>query len=166
MSYFNMIISPGQDTASATITPYLSVDVPHVTTVVAGQTRTLILPPWPLITNGPPDHWDNTSPGSPSQTTNPGGDAPISEIPLPDITPDTNPITFPPLTKPDYSGVRPIAPWPTNVEIKPVETPVPENGEDDDGNDQHWKSPCSLWFFFVSAVNLDIPKGLWLCHAN
>jgi hypothetical protein len=47
--------------------------------------------------------------------------------------------------------------WPESFEVQPVETEVPEEGEDDDGSGPIWKSPCKLWFFTVSYLPV--------CHA-
>lgn len=154
MSYFNMIITSGQD--STTIVPYQSIDVPRITTVMDGQTRTLTLPPWPLITNGPPNQWSfttastQTSTGVPVFTTE---SVPI--VPLPD--PPTESDNVPEITKTPYTGGPPATTttktpfvWPTGVHIEPVETPVPDEGEDNDGDD--YTTSCKLWFFFVSCT--------------
>lgn len=146
MSYSNVIISSGQS-SETTITPYLSVDLPSVVTTIDDQTRTLHLPPWPLITRGPPDQWTSTQSGNSSST-----DAGWT---FPTAPPNPPHVTLPSITKPDYTGPEPDpnqpTRWPTDLDPTPVPTPVPEEGEDDDDDDDdnHYKTSCKLWFFFI-----------------
>lgn len=150
MQYSNVNVSMGQPTGF--FQPSLSLDVPpFVTTVTAPgglvQTRTLLLPPWPAITSGPPSGWNVT--GGPWVTGSP------SEPPEPTVWPPiTNPapVTWETPVKPSYTSV--VNPtWPEEWEIIPVPEDVPEEGEDDD--DGKSKSTCKLWFFFVSLDDPD-----------
>ncbi|KAI0138872.1 hypothetical protein GGR57DRAFT_496245 [Xylariaceae sp. FL1272] len=164
MSFSNMNISSSQNTG--TIKPYLSVNVPP-------------LPPWPLITLGPPDTWDNstTNLGGSGITGDPTGD---STITLPTPSGDTTVGDLPTITKPPFTWDVPTATttdvgtWPTGIFLTPVPTPVDEdNGEDDDGDGPHHKSTCKLWFFFVcvdwdsefgikiNGWDWDFPVGVW-----
>ncbi|KAL3440143.1 hypothetical protein BJX65DRAFT_315088 [Aspergillus insuetus] len=108
------------------------IEIPY-TYVQDGKTKTtsrsLILPPWPKITQGPPEDWDN-------ETSIPTGGS--------DIIPTSFPsVTFPP---PPDRGPRPTLtgselPRPTDwddvpIIIKPTdrkpETPEPTDPDDDD----------------------------------
>lgn len=171
MSYSNVIVSSGQTTKSV-ITPYESVDVPTQVVTIGDQTRTLHLPPWPQITLGPPDQWTSTPGGDDNNSTDPGWTFPTAPS-------DPEPVTLPPITKPDYIGPEPdpsqTPRWPEDLDPTPVPTPVPEEGEDDDDDDSdnHYKSSCKMWFFFVciswpGPFNVDIqgwdwnfPPGKW-----
>jgi chitinase len=173
MDFWNVNISKGETTGF--FQPTYSLDLPpYVTTVrIHGgliQTRTLTLPPWPLITNGPPDTWNFTSGPGPSSSIN----TPSWSFPMPPENP--TPITLPAINKPEYTGFPvpdPTIPWPMDWELLPVPTPVKEEGEDDDGDGSKAKSTCKLWFFFVcidwdGPFNIHIqgwewnlPVGIW-----
>ncbi|KAI9149971.1 Killer toxin subunits alpha/beta [Paramyrothecium foliicola] len=185
MSYSNMNISSGQNTG--TIRPYLSVDVPRVTTVINGETRTLQLPPWPGITNGPPNTWPTSTPNpnDPNDPNDPDPDLPPFPIDPPNGSPedpeDPEDPEGPNVTKPPYADVS-VFPWPT-VDIAPVPTSVRDEGEDPDGDPDDddpegggggpkHKTTCKLWFFFV-CIDWDdlgvrirgwewnMPDGVW-----
>jgi chitinase len=179
MEFWNVNISIGETTGF--FQPSYSLDFPPYVTTVRGhggliQTRTLTLPPWPLITNGPPDTWNVTS--GPGLTLGPG---PSSSIRTPSWSFPAQPehpapITFPGVSKPHYTGTpadNPTIPWPLDWELLPVPTPVKEEGEDDDGDGPKSKSTCKLWFFFVCIkwdgpfnINIqgwewNLPVGVW-----
>jgi chitinase len=172
MDFWNVNITKGQTTGF--FQPTYSIDLPPYTTTVtedAGllQTRTLLLPPWPLITNGPPDKWKSTPrPGMSTAISTPAW-----SLPIPPVNPPK--ATLPSITKPDYTGPRdegskPTPTWPPDWELAPVPTPVDEDEEDEDG--RH-KSSCTLWFFSLcikwpGPFNIDIqgwewrfPVGVW-----
>lgn len=175
VDFWNVNISLGSTTGF--FQPSYSLDLPPYVATVTGRggllrTRTLSLPPWPLITIGPPDTWNFTSgPGLTSSPSTPGWSWP---------TPPANPtpVTFPVINKPEYTGPTdpdpdPTTPWPPIWDLVPVPTPVKEEGEDDDGDGSKSKSTCKLWFFFVcikwgGPFNIDIqgwewnfPVGIW-----
>ncbi|KAG7102489.1 Chitotriosidase-1 like protein [Verticillium longisporum] len=146
----------------------VSLDLPPFVTTITGpggvQTRTLLLPPWPQITNGPPESW--TTSGNP--WTNPG----VTGVPAP-----TDVIPLPPpemITKTPYTGpggsVDPTGTWPTSFDIQPVSTSVPDDGEDDDDDGPKSKSTCNLWFFWtcidiggikIGGWEWNLPQGIW-----
>ncbi|EEY17149.1 oviduct-specific glycoprotein [Verticillium alfalfae VaMs.102] len=146
----------------------VSLDLPPFVTTITGpggvQTRTLLLPPWPQITNGPPESW--TTSGNP--WTNPG----VTGVPVP-----TDVIPLPPpaiVTKTPYTGpgvsVDPSGTWPTSFDIQPVTTAVPDEGEDDDDDGPKSKSTCNLWFFWtcidiggikIGGWEWNLPQGIW-----
>lgn len=147
MEYYNVNITSGQ-TNQLTFTPTASLSIRPVTTTLTlsggeTQVRTLILPPWPSITNGPPDRWPTP--------TNPEDD--------PEDEEDLPPPSVAPLPIPDDEDV--VAAWPEDSEdsdpafvwpeihIKPVPTPVSNEGEKPEG-DKKQKTTCKLWFFWVS----------------
>ncbi len=131
--------------------PTASLDLLPFTTTLPGpgspQTRTLQLPPWPQITGGAPSNWtDDNDERDPWLLTGPGAVGPTNVLPLP---------PYPALTKTPYTGpgdatVTPTGTWPEYFELRPVETEVPEEGEDDDGKGGKSKTSCRLWFFWVS----------------
>ncbi|GJC87104.1 killer toxin subunits alpha/beta [Colletotrichum liriopes] len=135
MSFSNVNVTSGSTTG--TIRPSGSVDLPRITTVIDGESRTIQLPPWPAITNGPPSNWTTRPPTS---------DEPL--IPITETPEDEDDWIQPEEPKPPFTEV-PFDDWP-DMELVPVPTPVPDEGEDDD-NGKH-KSSCRLWFFFVRKI--------------
>lgn len=150
MEYYNVNVTSGETTG--TIVPLASLDIDPVTTTLTlsgdtTQVRAIVLPPWPIITRG--SH-DSTDPSASSTST---------EIIIPTTFPPPNyppHLTFDKTTKPPYTPPTteddddtPIVTWPPSLEIHPVETEVPEDGEDDDDDGPKFKSPCDLWFFTV-----------------
>ncbi|KAH7317180.1 hypothetical protein B0I35DRAFT_504621 [Stachybotrys elegans] len=131
MSFSNVNVTSGSTVG--TIRPSASIDVPRVTTVIDGETRTILLPPWPAITDGPPSNW--TRPPVEDDTR-----PPLTPMP----PPNSNTWTLPTTSKPPFTS--PLIDWPP-FSLRPVPTPVPDEGEDDD-NGRH-KMSCRLWFFFV-----------------
>ncbi|KAH7236571.1 oviduct-specific glycoprotein, partial [Fusarium tricinctum] len=175
MEYYNVNITSGQtDQLTFTPTPSLSIQPVTTTLTLSGgetQVRTLVLPPWPSITDGPPDQW--TTPTSPDDDPDDDEDLPppsVAPLPIPDLEDIIS--AWPE----DPEDPEPISPspggfvWP-EIEIKPVPTPVSIEGEKPEG-DKKQKTTCKLWFFWVCIdwVDLDIsiqgwewnlPVGVW-----
>lgn len=150
MDFYNVPVSTQQSTGSFQPTPSFNFP-PLVTTITRDggvtQTVTLTIPPWPRVSPGGPGGTDGPG-GQPTISTRPNDDKPA--IPLP---------TAPPISKPPYNSVSnppgqtteaPGIPWPPGT-FRPVPTPVPDEGEDDD---EGHKSSCKVWFFFVSTTRL------------
>lgn len=151
MEYYNVNITSGQS-SGYTFTPTPSLSIRPVTTTItldggATQVRTLTLPPWPAITMEPGQEWNTPDPGTldpddPELTALPPLTSPL---PKPTFSSETDEYTdFPTAT-----DVPTTTKWP-HFELWPVETEVPEGGEDDDGDGPKSKSTCKLWFFWVS----------------
>ncbi|KAJ1326027.1 chitinase [Microdochium nivale] len=172
MNFYNVNVT---DSAGYTITPAASIDLePVITTLtISGSTqvRTLILPPWPAITQGPPGNWTSTSDSAddvPWPTTfpnppNTGGPIIITSVSKTAFTP--------PAGWEDGDATPTTNSWPIFT-LEPVETDVPESGEDDNCEGPSSKSTCKLWFFWVCVdwIDLDIhihgwkwtiPPGKW-----
>ncbi|KAI6777446.1 hypothetical protein HG530_001391 [Fusarium avenaceum] len=144
IDYYNVNIKSNQGTK--TITPIASLTIVPITTTVTlqggeTQVRTLTLPPWPAISGIPT-----------------GGDKPVQTRP----PTNTRPVTLrpakplPPLTSrpfPEYPGdidesePDPTNTWPPEWEIIPVESEVPEEGDEDDNDHDVFYVSCKLWFF-------------------
>jgi hypothetical protein len=155
MSFYNIPI-PSMGDSTTVVQPYPSLTVDPIkipyTYVQDGKTKTtsrsLILPPWPKITQGPPEDWDN-------ETSIPTEGSAIIPTSFP-------PVTFPP---PPDRGPRPTLtgselPRPTDwddvpIIIKPTdrkpETPEPTDPDDDD---QGTIIPCDIWFLEVRGCVL------------
>ncbi|RDL41225.1 putative glycoside hydrolase family 18 protein [Venustampulla echinocandica] len=171
IEYYNVPITSGQPTTGYTFTPTASLSIQPVTTTFtlsggATQVRTLVLPPWPAITIGPSGDWNSTD----SNSTNPGNGTgtgwPFHNIPP--LGPPPPSVTIPSREKPEWTP--PVVPdppaatiWPALFEIRPVETEVPEGGEDDDGDGPKSKSTCKLWFFGICIkwADFDVNIGGW-----
>ncbi|KAH7117301.1 oviduct-specific glycoprotein [Dactylonectria macrodidyma] len=154
--------------------PSRSVDVPPVVTTVTDNggliyTRTLYLPPWPLITLGPPPSGGWSSGGS-EQTTQPAGPGGGSN-PAPSWPPATIPDTPWPGGEPTAPGGTEPTVWPPSWELLPVEKDVDDEGEDDDDDDgPKYTSSCKLWFFgvcikwegiVIGGWEWNLPTGIW-----
>ncbi|KAK7994851.1 hypothetical protein PG990_013624 [Apiospora arundinis] len=172
MGFFNINATSGQETG--TLQPTQSINVPPVTTTITDNegliyTRTLFLPPWPLITLGPPPSggWTTGGPqptGQPGTTTAGGGN-----FPPPSWPPSNPPVTQPPSQTTDAPGSDQTV-WPGSWDVFPVDHDVPDDGEDDDGDGPKYKTPCNLWFFFVcikwegiviGGWEWNLPTGVW-----
>jgi chitinase len=188
MDYYNYQISSGQATTGYTFTPTASLSIPPITTTLklpdgTTQVRTLHLPPWPAITN-PSGALTTVTGKPPSSTTDPAGTSGIGGfIGWPDFSnappaPPEPTVDLP--VKPAYTP-KPNSPttlipgstptWPV-FEIIPVQSDVPDGGQDDDGDGPKSKSTCKLWFFFICVkwddFNIKIggwewnmPVGIW-----
>lgn len=156
IDFYNVNIT---GSAESTFIPAASIDLRPVTTTltVSGSTqvRTVTLPPWPAITQGPPGGWTSANPASTPKT---GDDVPFpTSFPEP---PPIEPITIPVVSKTDFTppggwgddATTTTSSWPT-FSIGPVETDVPDGGEDDDGEGPESFSTCKLWFFWVSVLS-------------
>jgi chitinase len=147
MDYYNVRITSGQGQEAFRPTPSINIKPITTTLTLQGgstQVRTLSLPPWPKIVGG------TIAPGEPA-ATNTGGTRPnpfvVTGTPQEDNPPEP---TFQPISKPPYDDDEdPTTTWPASWEIKPVQTDVAEEGEDDDGDGPKSKTTCKLWFFWV-----------------
>ncbi|KAF5510528.1 Chitotriosidase-1 [Colletotrichum siamense] len=172
MDYYNVNVTSGQ-IDSSTIVPLPSISIPPIVTtfILPGgltQVRTLVVPPWPSVTEGPPAQWTSKDPsqgqsGFPIITVPPAGPPTITELPSTSKTP----FTWDTDDDPEPTGT-----WPEVISVVPVETDVPDSGEDDDGEGPKHKSTCKVWFFWICVKwdDLDIhigglewiiPPGIW-----
>ncbi|KAI8310233.1 Chitotriosidase-1 [Colletotrichum sp. SAR11_240] len=172
MDYYNVNVTSGQ-TDSSTIVPLPSISIPPIVTTFTlpgglTQIRTLVIPPWPSVTEGPPAQWTSKDPsqgqsGFPIITVPPAGPPTITELPSTSKTP----FTWDTDDDPEPTGT-----WPEVISVVPVETDVPDSGEDDDGEGPKHKSTCKVWFFWICVKwdDLDIhigglewiiPPGIW-----
>ncbi|KAI8254607.1 Chitotriosidase-1 [Colletotrichum sp. SAR11_239] len=172
MDYYNVNVTSGQ-IDSSTIVPLPSISIPPIVTtfILPGgltQVRTLVIPPWPSVTEGPPAQWTSKDPsqgqsGFPIITVPPAGPPTITELPSTSKTP----FTWDTSDDPEPTGT-----WPEVISVVPVETDVPDSGEDDDGDGPKHKSTCKVWFFWICVKwdDLDIhigglewiiPPGIW-----
>ncbi|KAL5342159.1 hypothetical protein BJX70DRAFT_395132 [Aspergillus crustosus] len=162
VSFYNIPVTSGENASLIQPYPSLTLDRPKVplTYVVDGKTKTttktLILPPWPMITNGPPEDWDNST-WPPIITSDPGDETPTETEPLPTLTRVTwtGPL-------PEWSSwwefpskVRPI-------KEKPEEPEIEEPDPDDPEGERKIKVPCDLWFFDACIDELDIHGWEWI----
>lgn len=142
--FYNVIISSG---SRAVVQPYPSVTLPPVPVPVSWvsegvtrtSTRTVILPPWPQVTNGPPENWQETGPPTGTTLTTTAGD-------------------IPPPPPPTWTGALPVyTDW---YQIPAAIEPVTNrpggggDGDDDDDDDEAGFAliPCNFWFFDVSIA--------------
>jgi chitinase len=162
IEYYNVNITSNEGTK--TITPIASLTILPVTTTITLeggeiQVRTLKLPPWPAI-SGIPTRGQGSGGGKPTtrQTntiaTRPSTTRPVttkSTQPLPPMTSQPFP-TYPgsPELPETQSVTEPTFTWPPEWEIIPVETQVPEEGDEDDDDPEFFYVSCKLWFFSVS----------------
>ncbi|KAK8078992.1 hypothetical protein PG994_002799 [Apiospora phragmitis] len=171
MGFFNINATSGQETG--TLQPTQSIDVPPVVTTITDDggliyTRTLYLPPWPLITLGPPPSGGWTT-GGPLPTGEPGSTGGGGNFPTPVWPPSFPPTTQPPSQTTDAPGPEPTV-WPDSWDVFPVDHDVDDDGEDDDGDGPKYKTSCDLWFFFVcikwegiviGGWEWNLPTGVW-----
>uniref|UniRef100_L2GC33 chitinase n=1 Tax=Colletotrichum fructicola (strain Nara gc5) TaxID=1213859 RepID=L2GC33_COLFN len=172
MDYYNVNVTSGQ-IDSSTIVPLPSISIPPIVTtfILPGgltQVRTLVIPPWPSVTEGPPAQWTSKDPsqgqsGFPIITVPPAGPPTITELPSTSKTP---------FTWDTDDDLEPTGTWPEVISVLPVETDVPDSGEDDDGEGPKHKSTCKVWFFWICVkwddldIHIDglewiIPPGIW-----
>ncbi|KAI8296870.1 Chitotriosidase-1 [Colletotrichum sp. SAR 10_98] len=172
MDYYNVNVTSSQ-IDSSTIVPLPSISIPPIVTTFTlpgglTQVRTLVIPPWPSVTEGPPAQWTSKDPsqgqsGFPIITVPPAGPPTITELPSTSKTP----FTWNTDDDPEPTGT-----WPEVISVVPVETDVPDNGEDGDGEGPKHKSTCKVWFFWICVKwdDLDIhigglewiiPPGIW-----
>ena len=174
IDYYNVQITSGQATTGYTFTPTASVSIPPITTTLklpggATQIRTLHLPPWPAITNPSGVLTTVTGGNTANQTSTTLGGG-FGDFPfLPSQGPEPPEPTFDEVVKTIYTpsptfpvGSGPTPTWPV-FEIIPVQTDVPDGGQDDDGDGPKSKSTCKLWFFFVCIKwdDFNIKIGGW-----
>lgn len=158
IEYYNVNIT--SDEGTKTITPIASVTIVPVTTTITlqggeTQVRTLTLPPWPAI-SGIPTGGQGTGTGRPTTTrTKTIATQPTKPANTGAGTTRT-PIPFPSLTRPLFptvpgtrSGTEPTKTWPAGWDIFPVETEVPEEGDEDGDDHDFFYVSCKLWFFSV-----------------
>lgn len=152
---YNVPIFPGNPNPSV-VQPFPSIDFPPVGVPLNNggttTTRTVVLPPWPFITMGPPESWTRDpdlprNPGAPEETTSSG--IPIGGFPGTTAPPpvETNPDPPP--------GPPPSKSWDWNrypAQIKP-DPPIRDKDNDDDEDDDHGVVvlPCNVWFFNVRS---------------
>ena len=155
IEYYNVNITSNEGTN--TITPIASVTIVPATTTITlqggeTQVRTLTLPPWPAI-SGIPTGGQGTGSSKPTTSrTKPIATKPTTKTakPLPPFTTrpfptypgNSDPSETPPVTEPTKT-------WPPEWEIIPVETDVPEEGDEDDDDHDVFYVSCKLWFFSV-----------------
>ncbi|KAH9234490.1 glycoside hydrolase family 18 protein, partial [Colletotrichum gloeosporioides 23] len=168
MDYYNVNVTSGQ-IDSSTIVPLPSISIPPIVTTFTlpgglTQVRTLVIPPWPSVTEGPPAQWTSKDPsqgqsGFPIITVPPAGPPTITELPSTSKTP----FTWDTDDDPEPTGT-----WPEVISVLPVETDVPDSGEDDDGEGPKHKSTCKVWFFWwddldihIGGLEWIIPPGIW-----
>ncbi|KAI8208303.1 Chitotriosidase-1 [Colletotrichum sp. SAR 10_65] len=172
MDYYNVNVTSGQ-IDSSTIVPLPSISIPPIVTTFTlpgglTQIRTLVIPPWPSVTEGPPAQWISKDPsqgqsGFPIITVPPAGPPTITELPSTSKTP----FTWDTDDDPEPTGT-----WPEVISVVPVETDVPDSGEDDDGEGPKHKSTCKVWFFWmcvkwddldihIGGLEWIIPPGIW-----
>ncbi|KAJ0377322.1 hypothetical protein COL26b_004513 [Colletotrichum chrysophilum] len=140
MDYYNVNVTSGQ-IDSSTIVPLPSISIPPIVTTFTlpgglTQVRTLVIPPWPSVTEGPPAQWTSKDPsqgqsGFPIITVPPAGPPTITELPSTSKTP---------FTWDTDDGPEPTGTWPEVISVVPVKTDVPNSGEDDDGEGPKHKS--------------------------
>ncbi|KAL2814526.1 hypothetical protein BDW59DRAFT_167173 [Aspergillus cavernicola] len=159
VSFYNIPVTSGENASLVQPYPSLTLERPKIpiTYVEDGETktttRTLILPPWPMITNGPPEDWDNST-WPPIITTDPGDEDPTSIAPPPTLTRVTLSGSLPEWTS--FPGkIRPI-------KEKPDEPEVEDPDPDDPESDRRVKVPCDLWFFNLCVDELDIHGWEWI----
>ncbi|KAI9146948.1 oviduct-specific glycoprotein [Paramyrothecium foliicola] len=162
IDYYNVNITSNEGTK--TITPIASLTIAPITTTITlqggeTQVRTLTLPPWPAISGIPSggDGPTGTAPGTRTRTTTkeptlrpviplpPKTKWPLT--PFPTERPGTQPGTQP--------GPEPTRTWPPQWEIVPVESEVPDEGDDDDNDPAIFYVSCRLWFF---SLCIDWPE--------
>jgi chitinase len=159
IEYYNVNITSNEGTK--TITPIASVTIVPVTTTITfqggeTQVRTLTLPPWPAI-SGIPTGGQGTGGGKPTTTRT----KTIATKPTTKTAKPLPPFTTPPF--PTYPGdpdpsetqpsTQPSKTWPADWEIIPVETEVPEEGDEDDDDHDVFYVSCKLWFFSVRRLS-------------
>ena len=153
IEYYNVNVTSNQGTTRITPTASLTI-VPITTTITleGGETqvRTLTLPPWPAI-SGIPTGGPGSGGASPTATrtrtlgTNTHVVSEKTAKPLPPMTKKPFP-TFPGLPVTETS-TQPTQTWPPVWEIIPVESDVPDEGDDDDDDPDIFYVSCKLWFF-------------------
>jgi chitinase len=154
IEYYNVNITSNEGTE--TITPIASLTIVPLTTTITleggeTQVRTLTLPPWPAI-SGIPTGGQGSGDGKPTTTrTNTRPVTVKTPEPLPPLTQQPFP-TYPGSPDPPetQTSTEPTKTWPPEWEIIPVETEVPEEGDEDDDDSEFFYVSCKLWFFSVS----------------
>lgn len=157
IEYYNVNVTSNQGTTK--ITPIASLTIIPITTTITleggeTQVRTLTLPPWPAI-SGIPTGGQGSGEDNPTRT---GGSTPIAtRPPKTRVTTEKSVIPLPPLTQrpfPTFPGMpttqtdtQPTQTWPPEWEIIPVESDVPDEGDDDDDDHDFFYVSCKLWFF-------------------
>lgn len=148
INYYNVNVTSSQKSGYSFMA-IPSVDVNPVTTTFTfggtTQVRTLTLPPWPAITHGPGFEWNTTTPedGDDGHIENPVFPPPVTTLPeWPSKTPFV-----------DWNDDEPTGTWP-EMEVRPLYSDVPDEGEDDDGDGQKHKTTCKLWFFWVGSSTI------------
>ncbi|KAF6820941.1 class V chitinase [Colletotrichum plurivorum] len=177
--FSNVNVTTGQIASSFQPLPSISLAPQNITVTEPNGTvvtRTVVLPPWPAVTDGPPQNWSSTIPEAwngtagvrkPALTTNltftgPATatitfDSPESPRRRPFVCPTTAVVT---VTGPTTGGftfdctsvtqttVAPPA-LPTYTDFIGSMTPVLEEDDDDDDDDDGVTIPCDLWFFWT-----------------
>ena len=96
MGYYNVNATADQQGGIGFV-PSPSIPLPPITVIVTGPdsattSRTIDLPPWPAITNGPPDHWPSfVGPWAPPHT-GPDAGAVNGTLLVPFVTPWATPV--------------------------------------------------------------------------
>lgn len=158
IEYYNVNVTSNQGTTK--ITPTASLTINPITTTITleggeTQVRTLTLPPWPAL-SGIPTGGQSSGGAKPTgtRTRTLGTFPPNTHVvpdktakPLPSMTKQPFP-TFPGSLKPGATtGTQPTQTWPPEWEIIPVESDVPDEGDDDDNDPNVFYVSCKLWFF-------------------
>ncbi|KAF6804015.1 glucan 1,3-beta-glucosidase [Colletotrichum musicola] len=126
--FSNVNVTTGQIASSFQPLPSISLAPQNITVTEPNGTvvtRTVVLPPWPAVTDGPPQNWSSTVPGAwngtagirkPALTTNltftgPATatvtfDAPESSRPRPFVCPTTAVVTVTGPTTGDFTGIK------------------------------------------------------------
>ncbi|KAL3454138.1 hypothetical protein BJX65DRAFT_301926 [Aspergillus insuetus] len=162
ISFYNIPVTSGDNASMIQPYPSLTLERPELplTYIVDGETKTttktLILPPWPMITNGPPEDWDNST--WPPTTSSDDGDAPSTDLePDPTLTHIT--LTGPVPTWESWWDI-PVTTRP--ISEKPDEPEIEEPDPDDPESHRKVKVPCDLWFFDSCVPELDINGWEWI----
>ncbi|KAL2859990.1 glycoside hydrolase superfamily [Aspergillus lucknowensis] len=150
MTFYNIPI-PSMESNSTIVQPYPSMflepmDVP-ITYTVGDEERTttkaVVLPPWPRITEGPPEDWDNLTSG----------------VKVPG--------TFPPVTLPPAPPPGPPPPLSTELvtftdwDITPGKIKLNPVGTDPDDPDPPVRVGCDAWFFQSCIKEFGIEEWEW-----
>ncbi|KAH9896206.1 hypothetical protein F4778DRAFT_793935 [Xylariomycetidae sp. FL2044] len=152
VEFYNIPI-PTMSGGTTVIQPYPSIPVPDAEVPVTFEsdgevvttTRTIAMPPWPAITNGPAEDWNGTA--IPSNTGRPTYT----------VAPGPPPSPLPTITWTDWNEIPAVVtPVPDKIS-KP--TPVNQDDDEDDIGPPAVLVPCDLWFF--DSCNSDIDIGGW-----